>query len=53
MIACGNVMIAAETKPTSITVTIEEDCTSIVETTPVPMPAKRLEVAMAMMRRSD
>ena len=36
--ACGSVISAIETKPTSITVMMLEDCTIIVETMPVPTP---------------
>ena len=46
--ACGSVMIAVETKPTSITVMIEEDWTRIVETMPEPTPTIRWLVAFAM-----
>ena len=39
--ACGSVIRAVETKPTSMTVMIEEDCTRIVEKMPVPTPTMR------------
>ena len=46
--ACGSVMRAVETNPTSITVIIEEDCTIIVETIPEPTPTILWLVALAM-----
>ena len=50
--ACGSVISAVETKPTSMTVMIELDCTSIVEKMPVPTPMRRWLVACAMNFRS-
>ena len=39
--ACGSVISAVETKPTSMTVMMDDDCTIIVETMPEPMPTIR------------
>lgn len=52
LIACGRVMSAVETNPTSMTVMIELDCTSIVEKMPVPTPTRRWLVACVMNLRS-
>ena len=46
--AWGSVMSAVETKPTSITVIIDDDCTMIVETMPEPTPTMRWLVARDM-----
>ena len=50
--ACGSVIKAVETNPTSITVMIEEDWTMIVETMPLKTPTMRCFVAFAMNLRS-
>ena len=52
LIACVRFMSPDETKPTAITVMIDEDCTIIVETSPVPTPARRCVVASDMNFRS-
>ena len=52
-IAWGSVMRPEDTNPTSMTVMMDEDCTRIVETIPVPTPAMRRVVASAMNRRSS
>ena len=46
--ACGSVMSAVETNPTSMTVMIDDDCTSTVDTMPVPTPLIRCVVASDM-----
>ena len=53
LIACVRVMSPDDTNPTSMTVMIDDDCTSTVETMPVPTPATRCVVASAMNRRSS
>ena len=54
LIACVRFMSPEETNPTTITVMIEEDCTIIVETIPVPTPAMRCVVARDMnLRRPE
>ena len=50
--ACGRVMRAVDTKPTSITVIIEDDWTIIVEMMPEPTPTMRWLVAFAMKLRN-
>ena len=54
LIACGSVMKPDVTNPTTMTVMIDDDWTIIVETTPVPIPARRCVVASDMnLRRPD
>ena len=48
LIACCKVIMPDETKPTSITVMMEDDWTINVETMPVPTPAMRCVVARPM-----
>ena len=50
--ACGSVMRAVETNPTSITVMMDEDCTMIVETMPLMTPTMRWPVARLINLRS-
>ena len=50
--ACGSVIKAVETKPTSITVMMDDDCTMIVEIMPVPTPTIRWLVAWDMNLRN-
>ena len=52
LIAWVRFMRPEETKPTAITVMIEDDCTIIVVTRPVPTPARRCVVASDMNFRS-
>ena len=52
LIACVRFMRPDETKPTAITVMIDEDCTIAVETSPVATPASRCVVASDMNFRS-
>ena len=50
--ACGRVIRAVDTKPTSITVIMDDDCTITVETIPEPMPTNLLPAAFDMNFRS-
>ena len=53
LIACWSDISPDETNPTSMTVMMEDDCTRMVETMPVPTPAARCVVAKAMNLRSS
>ena len=44
--ACVSVITPAFTKPTTITVVTDEDCTIAVARAPMPTPAKRLPAAL-------
>ena len=51
--ACSSVISPDDTNPTSMTEMIDDDCTRIVDTMPVPTPATRCVVASAMNRLSS